>query len=200
MSRFGKTETSLLGVQVPNATVLGDQQAALFAHGCDCPGMLKCNGTGSFLIANTGGSLTKSQNQLLSTIAWSQQANGKFTPAYALEGAIFTAGACIQWLRDGVKMIDSAAETEQLALEAQDTHGVYFVPALSGLLGAPHWDMDARGAFLGITGGVKRGNMVRAVWEAIAFQVKEVVDAINHDSGTPMTNLKVDGGTSKNNF
>ncbi|MGK7922844.1 MAG: glycerol kinase GlpK [Trichodesmium sp.] len=197
---FGKTEADLLGVSIPVATVLGDQQAALFAHGCDRPGMLKCTyGTGSFLIANTGNSLTKSQNQLLSTIGWSEQTNGNLKAAYALEGAMFTAGACIQWLRDGAKMIDSAAETENLALQVKDTNGVYFVPALSGL-GAPHWNMDARGAFMGITGGVKRANMVRAVLEAIAFQVKEVVDAMNKDTGSPMVKLRVDGGASKNNF
>ena len=197
---FGKTESGLFGVEIPITTVLGDQQAALFAHGCDSPGMLKCTyGTGSFLIANTGDSLTKSQNQLLSTIGWSQQTNGNLTAAYALEGAMFTAGACIQWLRDGIKLIDSAAETEDLALKVEDTNGAYFVPALSGL-GAPHWDMNARGAFLGITGGVKREHMVRAVLESIAFQVKEVVDAMNLDSGSPMTNLKVDGGASQNNF
>ncbi|MDJ0556194.1 MAG: glycerol kinase GlpK [Microcoleaceae cyanobacterium MO_207.B10] len=197
---FGKTEPALLGLPIPVATVLGDQQAALFAHGCDRPGMLKCTyGTGSFLIANTGDSLTKSQNQLLSTIGWSKQANGSLKGTYALEGAMFTAGACIQWLRDGIKLIDSAAETEHLATQVDSTNGAYFVPALSGL-GAPHWDMDARGAFLGITGGVKREHMVRAVLESIAFQVKEVVDAMNRDSGTPMVSLKVDGGASQNNF
>ncbi|NES64180.1 MAG: glycerol kinase GlpK [Okeania sp. SIO2D1] len=199
-SIFGKTKTDLLGVSIPIATILGDQQAALFAHGCDRPGMLKCTyGTGSFLIANTGDSLAKSQNQLLSTIGWTQQINGNLKTSYALEGAMFTTGACIQWLRDGLKLIDSAAETEHLAMQVEDTNGVYFVPALSGL-GAPHWDMNARGAFLGITGGVKRENMVRAVLESIAFQVKEVVDALNKDSGTLMTNLKVDGGGSQNNF
>ena len=197
---FGHTKPDLFGVSIPIATVLGDQQAALFAHGCNLPGMSKCTyGTGSFLIANTGDSLTKSQNQLLSTIAWSQEVNGKLKATYALEGAMFTTGACIQWLRDGMKIIDSAAETEHLALQVKDTNGVYFVPALSGL-GAPHWDMNARGAFLGITGGVTRENMVRAVLEAIAFQVKEVVDAMNKDSKFSIANLKVDGGASQNNF
>ncbi|NEP90223.1 MAG: glycerol kinase GlpK [Okeania sp. SIO2C2] len=199
-SIFGKTKADLLGVSIPIATILGDQQAALFAHGCDRPGMLKCTyGTGSFLIANTGDSLTKSQNQLLSTIGWTQQINGNLKTVYALEGAMFTTGACIQWLRDGLKLIDSAAETEHLAMQVEDTNGVYFVPALSGL-GAPHWDMNARGAFLGITGGVKREHIVRAVLESIAFQVKEVVEVLNKDSGTLMTNLKVDGGGSQNNF
>ncbi|MDE5094116.1 MAG: FGGY-family carbohydrate kinase, partial [Trichodesmium sp. St11_bin5] len=156
-------------------------------------------GTGSFLIANTGNHVTKSQNQLLSTIAWTQLVKGKLQATYALEGAMFTTGACIQWLRDGIKLIDSVAETENLALQVEDTNGVYFVPALSGL-GAPHWDMDARGAILGITGGVQRENIIRAVLESIAFQVKEVVDAVNKDSGIPMSHLKVDGGVSQNNF
>ena len=199
-SIFGKSEPDLLGASIPITAVLGDQQAALFAHGCNFPGMSKCTyGTGSFLIANTGDSLTKSQNQLLSTISWTHEVNGKLQATYALEGAMFTTGACIQWLRDGIKLIDSVTETEHLALKVEDTNGVYFVPALSGL-GAPHWDMDARGAFLGITGGVKRENIVRAVLESIAFQVKEVVDMVNKDSRIPMSNLKVDGGVSQNNF
>ncbi|MCH2048600.1 MAG: glycerol kinase GlpK [Trichodesmium sp. ALOHA_ZT_67] len=199
-SIFGKSEPDLLGASIPIAAVLGDQQAALFAHGCNFPGMSKCTyGTGSFLIANTGNHVTKSQNQLLSTIAWTQLVKGKLQATYALEGAMFTTGACIQWLRDGIKLIDSVAETENLALQVEDTNGVYFVPALSGL-GAPHWDMDARGAILGITGGVQRENIIRAVLESIAFQVKEVVDAVNKDSGIPMSHLKVDGGVSQNNF
>ena len=200
-SIFGQSEPGLLGSSIPIAAVVGDQQAALFAHGCNLPGMSKCTyGTGSFLIANAGYSLTKSQNQLLSTIGWTQEVNGKLQATYALEGAMFTAGACIQWLRDGIKLIDSIAEIENLALQVEDTNGVYFVPALSGL-GAPHWDMDARGAFIGITGGVGRENMIRAVLESIAFQVKEVVDAVNKDRGVPpMSNLKVDGGVSQNNF
>jgi glycerol kinase len=119
--------------------------------------------------------------------------------AYALEGAMFTTGACIQWLRDGLQLINSAAETEPLARQVEDTNGIYFVPALSGL-GAPHWDMSARGAFLGITGGVKREHMVRAVLESIAYQVREVVDAMNKDGDTPIKLLKVDGGASQNDF
>lgn len=196
MGMFGQSDPQLLGAAIPITAVLGDQQAALFAHGCDRPGMLKCTyGTGCFLVAQTGTQLRRGQHQLLSTIAWtnSNQTN------YALEGAMFTTGACIQWLRDGLKLINSAAETEQLALMVENTNGVYFVPALSGL-GAPHWDMSARAAFLGITGGVGREHMVRAVLESIAYQVKEVVEAINKDSETAISLLKVDGGASQNNF
>ena len=196
MGVFGKCDRDLIGAEIPIAAIFGDQQAALYAHGCDRPGLLKCTyGTGCFLVAQTGTEVTRSQNQLLSTVAWStkEQTN------YALEGAIFTTGASIQWLRDGLKLIESAAETESLSNEVNDTNGVYFVPALSGL-GAPHWDMKARGAFLGITGGVQREHMVRSVLEAIAYQVKEVVDAVNKDSDAPVSLLKVDGGAAKNNF
>jgi len=196
LSHFGVADTPLLGAKIPITAILGDQHAALFAHGCDKPGLMKCTyGTGSFLMANTGSEILRSPHQLLSTIAWTDAE--KIT--YALEGSIFTSGACIQWLRDGMKLISNAAETETMAKEVSDNGGVYFVPAFSGL-GAPHWDMSARGAFLGLTGGVKKEHMVRAVLEAIAYQVKEVVDAINASTQTPITNLMVDGGACKNNF
>ncbi len=196
MGLFGTTDPQLFGAEIPVTAIFGDQQSALFAHGCDRPGLLKCTyGTGCFLVAQTGTVITRSRNQLLSTTAWStaEQKN------YALEGAIFTTGACIQWLRDGLKLISSVAETEALAMAVKDTNGVYFVPALSGL-GAPHWDMNARGAFFGITGGVTKEHMVRAVLEAIAYQVKEVVDAGNKDSAEAVSLLKVDGGATQNNF
>jgi glycerol kinase len=214
---FGYTQPELLGTSVPITAILGDQQAALFAHGCDRPGLLKCTyGTGCFLIAHTGEQLPRSQNQLLSTIAWTQVEQGaedagsfvtnrsaSTTPdykvGYALEGSMFTAGACIQWLRDGIKIITSSADTEAMAERVADNGGVYFVPALSGL-GAPHWDMSARGTFFGITGGVQREHMVRSVLEAIAYQVREVVEAVNQDSGIPIDRLKVDGGACQNNF
>lgn len=197
---FGHTDPELVGEAIPITTILGDQQAALFAHGCDRPGMLKCTyGTGCFLIAHTGESLTRSENQLLSTIAWSKAVDGTTRTAYALEGSMFTAGACVQWLRDGLRAITSAPDSEAMATQVSDSNGVYFVPALSGL-GAPHWDMSARGAFLGLTGGVKREHMVRAVLEAIAYQAKEVVEAMNKDSDTPIKLLKVDGGASQNDF
>ena len=196
MGIFGKSDRDLLGAEIPISAIFGDQQASLFAHGCDRPGLLKCTyGTGCFLVAQTGTGVTRSNNRLLSTVAWSTESQTN----YALEGAIFTTGASIQWLRDGLKLITDAAETESLSNQVEDTDGVYFVPALSGL-GAPHWDMKARGAFMGITGGVKREHMVRSVLEAIAYQVKEVVDAVNKDSDSPVSLLKIDGGAAKNNF
>ena len=197
---FGAIDEEILGTEIPIRAVFGDQQAALYAHGCNQKGMLKCTyGTGCFLISQSGQELTRSRNQLLSTVAWSEAKGGEPVTNYALEGAMFTTGACIQWLRDGLKLIKSAPETEILARQVEDTDGVYFVPALSGL-GAPHWDMNARGAFVGITGGVQREHMVRAVLESIAYQVKEVVDAMNKDGDTPISLLKVDGGASQNNF
>jgi len=224
---FGHTAPELLGDSVPITAILGDQQAALFAHGCAHPGLLKCTyGTGCFLIAHTGEQLQRSQHKLLSTIAWTQadkrgntgageqereinsltpSPSHPFIPSsplkvgYALEGSMFTAGACIQWLRDGIKVITASADTELMAQRVADNGGIYFVPALSGL-GAPHWDMSARGAFFGITGGVQREHMVRSVLEAIAYQVKEVVQAINQDSGTEIALLKVDGGACQNDF
>ena len=205
LGEFGCTDASILGVEIPIAAIFGDQQAALFAHGCNRPGSLKCTyGTGAFLVAHTGEEIARSKNYLLSTVGWSQAGAGdspEIAPeiGYAIEGSMFTAGACIQWLRDGLKLISTAAETEALASQAEDNGGVYFVPALSGL-GAPHWDMSARGAFLGITRGVQREQMVRAVLEAIAYQVKEVVEAVNEDSGTPIQTLKVDGGACQNDF
>ena len=196
MGIFGKSDRSVINAEIPIAAIFGDQQASLFAHGGDRPGIVKCTyGTGCFLVAQTGTEVTRSQNRLLSTVAWSTEEKTN----YALEGAIFTTGASIQWLRDGIKLIDNAAETEALCNQVKDTNGVYFVPALSGL-GAPHWDMKARGAFMGITGGVRREHMVRALLEAIAYQVKEVVDAVNKDSGSPVTLLKIDGGAAQNNF
>ncbi|EAZ89711.1 glycerol kinase GlpK [Crocosphaera chwakensis] len=196
MGMFGHTDADLLGVEIPITAIFGDQQAALFAHGCNRPGLLKCTyGTGAFLIVQAGREVMRSPNGLLSTVAWTKDQSTN----YALEGAIFTAGASIQWLRDGIKLINSAAETEAICNQLADTNGVYFVPALSGL-GAPHWDMSARGLFMGITGGVQREHMVRAVLEAIAYQVKEVVDAMNKDSDLSVARLKVDGGASQNNF
>ncbi len=198
---FGYTDPSILGAEIPIAAILGDQQAALFAHGCDRPGLLKCTyGTGAFLVSHTGGDIVRSNNQLLSTIGWTTaKEDGSYDLGYGLEGSMFTAGACIQWLRDGLQIIDSAADSEPLATSVDDNGGVYFVPALSGL-GAPHWDMGARGAFLGITRGATKAHMVRAVLEAIANQAREVVTAINDDSGTPIKTLKVDGGACHNNF
>ncbi|PPT06934.1 Glycerol kinase [Geitlerinema sp. FC II] len=196
MGEFGTTDPEVLGEAIPVMAIFGDQQASLFAHGCDRPGLLKCTyGTGCFLIVQAGREVSRSSNRLLSTIAWTTKDRSN----YALEGAMFTTGACIQWLRDGLQLISSAAETEALAQQVKDNNGVYFVPALSGL-GAPHWDMSARGSFQGITGGVKREHIVRSVLEAIAYQVKEVVEAMNRDSDMSVARLKVDGGASQNSF
>lgn len=196
MGIFGHSTTEILGAEIPIAGIFGDQQAALFAHGCDQAGLLKCTyGTGCFLVAQMGETLARSSQQLLSTVAWTTPD----TTLYALEGAMFTAGACIQWLRDGLQLIESAAETAALVESVESNNGVYFVPALSGL-GAPHWDMNARASFQGITGGVTRAHMVRAVLEAIAFQVKEVVEAMNADAQSPISLLKVDGGASQNDW
>ena len=197
---FGKTDPTIVGAEIPIAALFGDQQAALYAHGCDRPGSLKCTyGTGAFLVAHTGDQIRRSQHQLLTTIACTQPQGNGLNTGYALEGSMFTAGACVQWLRDGLEIIKTASETGTLAQSVPDNGGAYFVPALSGL-GAPHWNMTARGAFLGITRGATKAHMVRSVLEAIAYQAKEVVDAINEDSGTPIKELKVDGGACQNDF
>ena len=200
LGHFGYTDPDFLGAEIPITAVLGDQQAALFGHGCDHPGALKCTyGTGAFLVAHTGNEIARTNHELLSTVAWSEAKNGQPQVGYAIEGAMFTAGACIQWLRDGIRVISHAADTEPLAKRIGTNGGVYFVPALSGL-GAPHWDMNARGSFMGITGGVKREHLIRAVLEAIAYEVKEVVDAVNLGSSTSIQQLKVDGGACQNDF
>lgn len=200
---FGYTDPAIIGAEIPITAIFGDQQSALYGHGCDRPGLLKCTyGTGAFLVSHTGSEIVRSQNQLLSTVAWSQAKPSESKEAdigYAIEGSMFTAGACVQWLRDGARMITSASETYDMATKVSDNAGVYFVPALSGL-GAPHWDMSARGAFLGLTSSAQREHLVRAVLEAIAYEVKEVVDAVNQDAGTPIRQLKVDGGACQNDF
>lgn len=201
LGEFGVTDVELIGAAIPITAILGDQQAALFGHGCDRPGLMKCTyGTGSFLVAHTGSNIVRSQNQLISTVAWTQtKHSNNLDVGYALEGSMFTSGACIQWLRDGIKLIKTAAETEIMSEQVPDNGGVYFVPALSGL-GAPYWDMSARGAFFGITAGVQPQHLVRAVLEAIAYQVREIVQAINTSSSNPMQRLIVDGGACENNF
>jgi glycerol kinase len=200
LSHLGVTDANILGAEIPITAMLGDQQAALFGHGCDKPGLVKCTyGTGSFLVAHTGSEIVRTQQQLISTVAWTQTKNNQLQIRYALEGSMFTSGACIQWLRDSLKLIKTAAETETMANQVPDSGGVYFVPAFSGL-GAPHWDMSARGAFMGITGGTKPEHMVRAVLEAIAYQVKEVIDAINASCTTSVLKLAVDGGACENDF
>ncbi len=181
---------------VPIAGIAGDQQAALFGQMCTHPGMVKCTyGTGSFMLLNTGERPVLSNNKLLSTIAW--RVNGR--TLYALEGSIFIAGAVVQWLRDELQIIRSAGEIEALAASVPDTGGVYLVPAFAGL-GAPQWDPYARGAILGLTRGSSRAHIARAALEGIAFQVADVLRAMETDSGVPVQELRVDGGAARNNL
>jgi glycerol kinase len=192
--RFGLT-SSECGVPegIPVSGVAGDQQAALFGQACFEPGMAKNTyGTGSFILLNVGTSCPPPTDGMLTTIAW-ELADG--TVAYALEGAIFVTGAAIQWLRDGLGVIDDAAETGPLAASVEDTGGVYLVPAFAGL-GSPWWDPYARGTIVGITRGTGRAHIVRAVVESMAYQTRDVVDAMVAASGTPITDLRVDGGAS----
>lgn len=193
---FTETAGDVLNTKIPIAGVAGDQQAALFGQLCTQPGMAKTTyGTGCFLVMNTGTEAVRSQNQLLTTVAWKigNEIN------YALEGSVFIGGAAVQWLRDGLELFKKASETEKLAMSLDDNDGVYFVPALSGL-GAPHWDQDARGAFFGITRGTTIAHMTRAALEAIAYQVYDVLKAMEKDSGKPTQELRVDGGATANNF
>jgi glycerol kinase len=181
---------------IPIAGVAGDQQAALFGQGCFEQGNLKVTyGTGAFLLLNTGENPVESQNGLLTTIAWAY--NNKVE--YAIEGSTFIAGAAIQWLRDELKIINSASETEQMALSVPDNGGVYIVPAFVGL-GAPYWDSTARGAVFGLTRGSNRNHLVRAALESIAYQVRDVLEAMKEDSGLQFDEIKVDGGAVANNF
>lgn len=190
------TDPKILGAVIPVAGIAGDQQAALFGQRCYEPGMVKTTyGTGGFMLMNTGQEPKPSGRGLLTTIAWGI---GKEI-TYALEGSTFIAGAVIQWLRDELKLIRSAEESEQLASMVEDSNGVYIVPAFVGL-GAPHWDPHARGAILGLTRGANRSHLVRAAIEAIAFQTKEIVDCMTQDSGLSLTDLRVDGGAAANNL
>jgi glycerol kinase len=192
----GRTDASVLGAPVPIAGVAGDQQAALFGQGCVEPGMAKNTyGTGCFLLVNTGSEAVASRHGLLTTVAC--DAAGR--PAYALEGAVFSAGATIQWLRDGLGLLRRADESERLARAAGSNLGVYLVPAFVGL-GAPHWDADARGALVGLTRGVTRAHVVRAALESLAYQTRDVADAMAADAGVPLRALRVDGGAAANDF
>lgn len=193
---YCETAGDVLSVKIPIAGIAGDQQAALFGQLCTAPGMAKTTyGTGCFLVMNMGTEAVRSKNQLLTTVAWKigDEIN------YALEGSVFIGGAAIQWLRDGIELFGHAKESEKLATSLQDNDGVYFVPALAGL-GAPHWDQDARGAFFGITRGTSKAHMARAALEAIAYQVYDVLKAMEKDSGKPTQELRVDGGATANNF
>jgi glycerol kinase len=181
---------------VPLAALAGDQQAATFGQACFTPGQAKNTyGTGCFLMLNTGAEAVASSNGLLTTVGWQVGASG--SPEYALEGSIFTGGAVVQWLRDGLKVIRSADEVEALATSVPDTGGVTFVPALTGL-GAPHWDPYARGTVLGISRGTTAAHLARAALEGIAFQVADIVDVLRRDSGLDLSELRVDGGASRN--
>jgi glycerol kinase len=193
------------GLEVPVAGIAGDQQAALFGQACFAVGMSKCTyGTGSFVLVNTGSSIVRSQAGLLSTVAWLEP-SGELT--YALEGSVFVTGAAIQWLRDGLGLLDNAGQSEALARSVPDSGGVVFVPALTGL-GAPDWDPSARGAIFGLTRGTTRAHLIRAALEAIAFEVRDVADVMTAEAaalggggaGPADVPLRVDGGASVNDL
>ncbi|HNX32233.1 MAG TPA: glycerol kinase GlpK [Holophaga sp.] len=194
---YGATDPQTFGgAEIPIAGDAGDQQAALFGQACFAEGMAKNTyGTGCFMLMNTGTKRVPSTKGLLTTIAWG--VNGKVE--YALEGSIFVAGAAVQWLRDELKLVDNAAQSEELATAVADTHGVYVVPGFVGL-GAPYWDMYARGAIVGLTRGANRNHVVRATLESIAYQTRDVLEAMEFDSGIKLKALKVDGGAVANNF
>ncbi|MCR5832196.1 MAG: glycerol kinase GlpK [Lachnospiraceae bacterium] len=193
---YAQTDESFFGGGIPIAGAAGDQQAALFGQTCFKKGEAKNTyGTGCFLLMNTGDRPIRSDNGLVTTIAWG--IDGKVT--YALEGSIFVAGAAIQWLRDEMGLIESAADSEQMALKVPDTNGCYVVPAFTGL-GAPYWDQYARGVIVGLTRGVNRYHIVRATLESIAYSTYEVLDAMEADSGIKLESLRVDGGASANDF
>ena len=193
---YGSTHSDMLGGEIKIAGVAGDQQAALFGQCCYEEGMVKNTyGTGCFILMNTGEKAIESKNGLLTTIAWGE--GGKVE--YALEGSVFIAGAAIQWLRDGLRMIDNAAFTETYAAKVKDSNGVYVVPAFVGL-GAPYWDQYARGIIVGLTRGVEKDHFVRATLESLAYQSYDVIKAMEADAGVALKAIRVDGGASANNF
>ena len=193
---YGQTEPQFFGAPIPISGAAGDQQSALFGQACFQPGDAKCTyGTGAFLLMNTGSTPIFSKNGLVTTIAWGLSGQ----VCYALEGSIFVAGAAIQWLRDELRLIDSAADSEYLARRVPDTNGCYIVPAFTGL-GAPYWDAYARGAIVGLTRGVNKYHIIRATLDSIAYQVSDVLSAMESDGGLRLSNLKVDGGASANNL
>ena len=193
---YGKASKHILGREVPIAGIAGDQQAALFGQQCWEKGNAKNTyGTGCFLLMNTGDSPVFSKNGLVTTLAWG--IDGKVT--YALEGSVFIAGASVQWLRDEMRLIDSAEDSEYMATKVKDTNGCYVVPAFTGL-GAPYWNQYARGTIVGITRGVNKYHIIRATLESIAYETSDVLSAMEKDSGVRLNELKVDGGASANNF
>lgn len=193
---YGKASKHILGREIPIAGIAGDQQAALFGHQCWEKGNAKNTyGTGCFLLMNTGDKPVFSENGLVTTIAWG--VNGRIQ--YALEGSVFIAGASIQWLRDEMRLIDSAEDSEYMATKVKDSNGCYVVPAFTGL-GAPYWNQYARGTIVGITRGVNKYHIIRATLESIAYETSDVLSAMEKDSGVKLSELKVDGGASANNF
>lgn len=193
---YGETDQALFGAPIKIAGAAGDQQAALFGQTCFLPGEAKNTyGTGCFMLLNTGTRPVFSKNGLVTTIAWG--IDGRVT--YALEGSIFVAGAAIQWLRDEMKLVESAADTEYMAKKVKDTNGCYVVPAFTGL-GAPHWDQYARGVIVGLTRGVNKYHVIRATLESICYSANEIVQAMEGDAGIQVSSLKVDGGASSNDF
>lgn len=194
--KFGSSLKELFGEEIPISGVAGDQQSALFGQGCFDPGMAKNTyGTGCFMLMNTGTEAHASKKGLLTTVAW--KINGKTT--YALEGSVFIAGAAIQWLRDGLKIIDESPDSEYFANKTEGTEGVYVVPAFAGL-GAPYWDQYARGAMFGLTRGTTKEHIIRATLDSLAYQTKAVLDAMEADSKTKLKTLRVDGGACANNL
>lgn len=192
---FGETDPKIFGAAIPIAGIAGDQQAATFGQGCFRKGMVKNTyGTGCFLLMNTGPTPVASKNGLLTTIGWGL--DGKVT--YCLEGSVFIAGAAVQWLRDGLGLIKKAGDIEKLSASVSDSGGVYFVPAFVGL-GAPYWDQDARGAILGLTRGTNAAHLARATIESMAYQSRDLVEAMQNDAGVKLRRLKVDGGATVNN-
>ena len=193
---YGYTNENLIGGRIPISGAAGDQQSALFGQCCFSAGDVKNTyGTGCFLLMHTGDQAVRSENGLLTTIA----VNPDGTPGYALEGSVFVAGAAIQWLRDEMQILKSAPESERYCLSVPDTNGVYVVPAFTGL-GAPYWDQYARGAVLGLTRGAGKAHLIRATVESLAYQVTDVIHAMEMDSGMKLSSLRVDGGASANNF
>jgi glycerol kinase len=193
---YDRTNTTIFATKVPIAGIAGDQQAAMFGQMCTEKGMVKSTyGTGCFLLLNTGNKPFISENNLLTTIAW--KLNGETT--YALEGSIFIAGAVVQWLRDGLGIIENAKDVEALANSVEDNGDVYFVPALTGM-GAPYWDQYARGTIVGISRGTTKGHIARASLEGIVYQTMEILEAMNQDTGLKHKEIRVDGGASMNNF
>lgn len=195
-SVYGETELAFFGVPIPIAGVAGDQQAALFGQTCFSAGDVKNTyGTGCFMLMNTGDTPVLSQHGLVTTVAW--KIGDKIS--YALEGSIFVAGAAVQWLRDELRVLDTAPQSEELATAVPDTNGCYVVPAFTGL-GAPFWDPYARGTIVGLTRGVNRNHLVRATLESMAYQSLDVLNAMQEDAGLDFTALRVDGGAARNNF